>query len=62
MTSPKIDYYVGIDTQARTMRMVEVKGIPHAMLMDPKGIVRFEGMPEYLTEDGLARLIAKYAD
>jgi cytochrome c biogenesis protein CcmG, thiol:disulfide interchange protein DsbE len=62
MTSPQIDYFIGIDTQARTMKAVEVRGIPHAMLMDPRGIVRFEGMPEYLTEQGLARLIAKYSN
>jgi hypothetical protein len=40
---------------------VEVQGIPHAMLMDPEGIVRFEGQPVYLQEQGLERLIAKYS-
>jgi thiol-disulfide isomerase/thioredoxin len=60
MTSPRIDYFVGTDTQARTLRAVGVEGIPHALLIDPSGIVRFEGMPSYLTEEGLARLIAKY--
>jgi len=32
------------------------------MLIDPKGIVRFEGMPHYLSERGLAGLIAKYSE
>lgn len=62
LTSPRIEYSVGTDTQARTMTAVEVVGIPHAMLMDPNGIVRFEGMPDYLSEDGLQHLIDKYSN
>jgi hypothetical protein len=31
------------------------------MLMDPDGIVRFEGLPVYLEEAGLERLITKYS-
>ncbi len=61
MASPRVDYYVGTDPQARTRAAVEVQGIPHAMLMDPEGIVRFEGQPVYLQEQGLERLIAKYS-
>lgn len=62
MASPHIDYAIAIDPRQQMMRDVEVRGIPHAMLIDPKGIVRFEGMPEYLTEDGLERLLAKYGN
>ncbi len=62
MTSPHIDYSIGIDTQGRTMKAVGVTGIPHSMLIDPKGIVRFEGMPGYLTEENLTRLMTKYSD
>jgi thiol-disulfide isomerase/thioredoxin len=62
MTTPRVEYYVGTDTQARTRNMVEVRGIPHALLMDPQGIVRFEGQPTYLDEPGLERLIAKYSN
>jgi thiol-disulfide isomerase/thioredoxin len=61
MTDPKIEYYVAIDTQRHMKKEVEVKGIPHAMLIDPKGVVRFEGMPHYLTQGGLAKLIATYS-
>jgi thiol-disulfide isomerase/thioredoxin len=61
MKSPKIDYPVAIDPHGRMERAVEVKGIPHAMLIDPKGIVRFEGMPSYLTERGLERLLEKHS-
>jgi thiol-disulfide isomerase/thioredoxin len=61
MTNPKIDYTIASDTQGRTSHTVEVQGIPHTMLIDPMGIVRFEGMPHYLDEKGLAMLIAKYS-
>jgi hypothetical protein len=30
--------------------------------MDPKGFVRFEGMPAYLDDKGLEHLIAKYSN
>jgi cytochrome c biogenesis protein CcmG, thiol:disulfide interchange protein DsbE len=61
MTSPRVDYFVGTDPLARTRSAVEVQGIPHAMLMDPEGIVRFEGLPVHLEEQGLERLMAKYS-
>jgi cytochrome c biogenesis protein CcmG, thiol:disulfide interchange protein DsbE len=60
MKSPAIDYAVGVDPLGKTMKTVEVTGIPHSMLIDPHGIVRFEGMPPYLTEEVLDRLLAKY--
>ena len=62
MTSPRMSYTVATDAQARTKRLVEVRGIPHAMLIDPKGIVRFEGMPHYLGANDLERLMAKYSN
>ena len=62
LTAPRLNYWVGTDPQARSLRAFEVEGIPHAVLIDPKGIVRFEGMPSYLDEAGLARLIGKYGN
>ena len=62
MTSPPMNYFVGTDTQARTRNAVEVRGIPHALLIDPKGIVRYEGVPDYLTEAALEGLIKKYSE
>jgi cytochrome c biogenesis protein CcmG/thiol:disulfide interchange protein DsbE len=61
-TLPKMNYFVGSDTQARTEGMLQVRGIPHTILIDPKGIVRFEGMPEYLDNKALERLLEKYSD
>jgi thiol-disulfide isomerase/thioredoxin len=60
MTSPSIMYSVAIDTQKRTSKEVEITGIPHAMLIDPAGIVRFEGMPHYLSERNLASLLDQF--
>jgi cytochrome c biogenesis protein CcmG, thiol:disulfide interchange protein DsbE len=61
MQDPKIDYAIAIDTRHRTETEVEVKGIPHTMLIDPNGIVRFEGMPHYLSEKDLVRLLSKFS-
>ena len=61
MKEPKIDYAIAIDTRRRTETEVEVKGIPHTMLIDPHGIVRFEGMPQYLNEKDLERLMSRFA-
>ena len=61
MKSPAIDYAVAIDPSASMMRAVGVEGIPHALLLDPKGIVRFEGHPGYLNEKNVAALLAKYS-
>jgi thiol-disulfide isomerase/thioredoxin len=60
MTNPTINYSVAIDTQRRTSKEVEVRGIPHTLLIDPKGIVRFEGHPKSLNEQNLASLLDKY--
>jgi cytochrome c biogenesis protein CcmG/thiol:disulfide interchange protein DsbE len=59
--APRIDYALAIDPRERMSKEAEVKAIPHAILMDPSGIVRFEGNPAYLTEQALERLLEKYA-
>ncbi len=61
MASPKILYYVGTDTEARSSKAVGVTAIPHSLLIDPDGFVRFEGNPIYLTEERLAQLVRKYS-
>jgi cytochrome c biogenesis protein CcmG, thiol:disulfide interchange protein DsbE len=62
MTEPKIDYYVGIDTNHESLTAINIRGIPHALLIDPKGIVRFEGHPTLLDGPKLEKLFAKYSD
>ena len=38
----------------------EGKGMMEDLLLDPKGIVRFEGMPHYLTDGNLETLMTRY--
>jgi thiol-disulfide isomerase/thioredoxin len=45
MKKPNIEYFSAIDTKKRMKNEVEVTGIPHVMIIDPKGIVRWEGFP-----------------
>src|SRR5882762_4129730 len=65
MKDPKNEYFSAIDTQKRTKKEVSVTGIPHAMIMDPQGIVRWEGFPllegHKLTEKVVADILAKPA-
>lgn len=65
LVSPKIDYTVAIDTNHRTKSVLEVRGIPHVLLIDPQGIVRWEGFPllegDELTSQVVKRVIEKYS-
>lgn len=45
LKNPKIEYYSAIDTKQRMKQTLEVKGIPHCILIDPKGIIVWEGYP-----------------
>jgi cytochrome c biogenesis protein CcmG, thiol:disulfide interchange protein DsbE len=62
--NPKIEYASAIDPQKRMSKVLEITGIPHVIVIDPKGIVRWEGFPllqgEELTESALADVISKY--
>ncbi|WP_412467108.1 TlpA family protein disulfide reductase [Pedobacter sp. KLB.chiD] len=62
--NPKINYSEAIDTKGTMKDSLEVKGIPHAILIDPKGIVRWEGFPllqgNELTEEVIKGLLEKY--
>lgn len=43
--SPKIEYYSAIDTKRTIFNLLEIEAIPHLILIDPNGIVRWEGYP-----------------
>ena len=61
LKEPKIDYFSAIDPQKRMHKTLEVQGIPHVILVDPEGIVRWEGYPLLdgfeLTEKVVADLV-----
>jgi thiol-disulfide isomerase/thioredoxin len=61
---PAVHYYSAIDTQARMKKAYGVRGIPHVVIIDPKGIVRWEGYPflsgHELTEAVVGDLLDEY--
>jgi len=63
MASPKIEYFSALDAQARTKKALDVTGIPHVIILDPQGIVRWEGFPLLdgyeLTEKVVAGILEK---
>lgn len=64
MKEPVIEYYSAVDTEGRMKKELEVKGIPHVIIIDPEGIVRWEGFPllegHELSADVVKNLISKY--
>ena len=64
MKTPVIEYYSVIDTQGRFKKIFQVSGIPHVVLIDPQGVVRWQGFPSLaghqLTEEVLEATFAKY--
>jgi thiol-disulfide isomerase/thioredoxin len=66
LVNPQIEYSIAIDTQARTKKIVGVTGIPHVLIIDPQGIVRWEGFPFLqgyeLNEKVVADILAKYSN
>lgn len=64
MTTPVINYYSAIDTKGKMKKELKVKGIPHCILIDPQGIVRWEGFPKLtdyeLTSEVIKGIIAEY--
>jgi thiol-disulfide isomerase/thioredoxin len=63
---PEVDYFIATDTQARTKRIAQVTGIPHDLIIDPNGIVRWEGFPFLqgyeLTDKVVADIISRYSN
>ena len=45
MKKPAIDFYVAVDTQQRMKKQLQVRGIPHAIILEPEGYVVWEGFP-----------------
>jgi thiol-disulfide isomerase/thioredoxin len=45
MKKPVISFHHGVDTRMRSYKAFGVKGIPHVVLIDPRGVVRWEGFP-----------------
>jgi hypothetical protein len=59
----KIDYYSAVDTASTTSNILEIQGIPHCIIINPEGIVVWEGYPDLegfeLTSEIIKELIDK---
>ncbi len=64
MKEPVIEYYSAIDTSKTYINKFELAGYPHAVLIDTRGVVRWEGFPllkgHELTAEVIENLITKY--
>ncbi len=66
MKSPVMEYYSAIDTRKRLKSAFQVSGIPHVVVIDPEGIVRWQGFPflagHKLTDAVLEEIFEKYGN
>lgn len=50
-------YSVGTDQTKRMKNFLAIRGIPHAIVMSPDGVVRWQGHPSGLTEEILGQIV-----
>ena len=62
MTEPKIGFASVLDPEAKFSATVGVTSIPYVMLVDPKGVVRYQGHPAAITEKQVEGILAKAAE
>ncbi len=64
MTEPKLEYASAIDTEGTIKNHVKVRGIPHVVIVDPYGYVRWQGFPgmedHKLTKEVIQGLLDTY--
>jgi cytochrome c biogenesis protein CcmG, thiol:disulfide interchange protein DsbE len=62
LKTPKVEYFSAIDTQMRMKKEMGVFGIPHVIILEPGGVVIWEGFPllkDYeLTEEIIEKILA----
>ena len=62
MTEPKIEFASVLDPKAQLGATVGVTSIPYLLLVDPKGVVRYQGHPTAITEKQVESILAKAAE
>jgi hypothetical protein len=62
MTEPKIEFASVLDPKAEFATTVGVTSIPYVMLVDLKGVVRYQGHPSAITEKQLESMLPKAAE
>lgn len=59
MTDPKIDFASTIDEKGKLRTAFRVTTVPTVVLIDPKGVVLYEGHPAALNEKQLQNILSK---
>jgi thiol-disulfide isomerase/thioredoxin len=59
MSEPRIEYALAIDAKAKLTAAASVTSIPSILLLDPKGVVLFQGHPAALTEKKLQAILSR---
>jgi len=59
MSGPKLEFPAGIDSKGRLSALLGITSVPSVLLLDPKGLIRYEGHPSAITEKKLQSLLAK---
>jgi len=62
MTEPNMDFATVLDPKAQLGATVGVTSVPYVLLVDPKGVVRYQGHPGAITEKQVENLLAKAAE
>jgi cytochrome c biogenesis protein CcmG, thiol:disulfide interchange protein DsbE len=62
MTEPNIEFASVLDPKAELGATVGVTSIPYVMLVDAKGVVRYQGHPTAITEKQVESILAKAAE
>ncbi len=62
LTEPRIEFASVLDPKAKFAATVGVTSIPYVLLIDPKGIVRYQGHPTAITEKQVEKILAKFAE
>ncbi|HPE33594.1 MAG TPA: TlpA disulfide reductase family protein [Bacteroidales bacterium] len=64
LKEPKKEYYSAIDPKKQMKNAYQITGIPHVVIIDPKGFVRWQGFPflpgHELTDEVIDEILVKY--
>jgi len=62
MAEPKIGFAFMLDPEAKFRATVGVTSVPYVMLVDPQGVVRYQGHPAAITEKQVEGILPKAAE
>jgi thiol-disulfide isomerase/thioredoxin len=62
MSGPKLEFPAGIDSKGKLSAQLGITSVPSVLLLDPKGVIRYEGHPGAITEKKLQTLVTKLTE